>query len=297
MKKSQSNMDSKLKVVFFGTPSFVLPVLENLNKSFTVVGVVTAPDTYQGRKKILTSSPVKVYAKEHSIDVFQPEKPDNELLDDLKKINADIFVVAAYGKIIPQEIIESPTFGSINIHPSLLPLYRGPSPIQTALLHGDSKTGISIIKMDEKMDHGPILSQWDVELHPNDTFEKLHFSLFEDAAKKLPGIITEYVENKIVPTPQDEALASYCHMITRNSGYIDSNNPPNPPELDRMIRAYFPWPNAWTKLTFANNKEQIIKFYPENKVQIEGGKSMNLEELFNGHPEIKEKVLGLLGKN
>jgi methionyl-tRNA formyltransferase len=290
-------MDSKLNVVFFGTPSFVVPVLENLHKNFNLVGVVTAPDTEQGRKKILTPSPVKSYAEKNNIEVFQPDKLDTLLLEKLRKVKADIFVVAAYGKIIPQSIIESPRFGSVNIHPSLLPLYRGPSPIQTALLNGDSTTGISIIKMDEKMDHGPILSQWKVDLQADDTFEKLHFSLFEEAAKKLPSIITDYVENRIVPTPQIDAHTTTCHMITRVSGYFDSNNPPNPQELDRMIRAYYPWPNAWTKLKLANGKEQIVKFYPGDKVQVEGGKPMNLEEFFNGHPELREKVSELLGGN
>jgi methionyl-tRNA formyltransferase len=290
-------MDSKLKVVFFGTPSFVVPVLDNLYQNFTVVGIVTAPDTIQGRKKILTPSPVSSFGKTNNIPVLTPQQFSEDIVTELKNLAADVFIVAAYGKIIPLEVIDLPKYGSLNIHPSLLPLYRGPSPIQTALLNGDDITGVTIIKMDEKMDHGAILSQWKVELKPDDTFAKLHISLFEDAANRLTGIIKEYIDGSITLTPQDDTKATTCHMITRTSGYFDSNNPPTPIELDRMIRAYFPWPNAWTRLTFANNKEQIVKFYPENKVQIEGGKPMNLEELFNGHPEIKEKISGLLGKN
>lgn len=288
--------NKNLRVIFFGTPSFVVPVLAAIGKDFNLVGAVTAPDTEQGRKKVLTSPPVKIYAEKNNIAISQPEKLDDTFLDKIKDTKPDIFIVAAYGKIIPQSIIEFPPLGSLNIHPSLLPCYRGPSPIQTALLNGDRTTGVSIIKMDEKMDHGPLLSQWKVDLKPDDTFEKLHFSLFDDAAERLPTIIHDYAEKKIQPVPQDDSLATYCQMITRASGYFDSTNPPAPQELDRMIRAYYPWPNAWTKLKLSNGKEQLVKFYPENRVQVEGGKPMNLEEFFNGHPEIKEKVLKLLGE-
>lgn len=285
----------KLKIVFFGTPAFVVPVLDNLSKHFHLVGVVTAPDTEQGRKKILTPSPVKIFAKEHGITVLQPDTPDNKLLEDLKKIDADIFVVAAYGKILPQSTIELPPLGSLNIHPSLLPLYRGPSPIQTALLNGDTTTGISIIKMDEKMDHGPIIKQWEVSIKKDDTFEKLHFSLFKDAAQQLPGIIIDYRDGKLTPIPQDDSKATFCAMITRESGRFDSDNPPTPEELDRMIRAYYPWPNAWT-IVRIKNQELRIKFLPEQRIQVEGGKPMSVKDIINGHPELKELITGLLGE-
>lgn len=287
--------NSKLKIVFFGTPSFVVPVLENLSKHFHLVGVVTAPDTEQGRKKILTPSPVKIFAEKHRITVLQPDTPDNKLLEDLKEMGADIFVVAAYGKILPQSIIELPPLGSLNIHPSLLPLYRGPSPIQTALLNGDTTTGISIIKMDEKMDHGPIVKQWEVSINPDDTFEKLHFSLFEEASEQLPGIITDYSNEKLVPAPQDENKATYCSMITRESGHFDSDNPPTSQELDRMIRAYYPWPNAWTVVNIKNQSVRI-KFLPEQKIQVEGGKPMSVKDIINGHPTLKELITKLLGE-
>lgn len=297
LRKYQSKMDSKLKIIFFGTPSFVAPVLEILRKDFDLIGVVTSPDSIQGRKGILTPSPIKILGEENNIQIFEPEKLDATFLEDINALNIDLFVVAAYGKIIPQMILDIPRLGSINIHPSLLPLYRGPSPIQTALLNGDKESGISIIKMDEKMDHGPIISQWEFPIQPNDTFAKLRVSMFKGAALKLPAIINDFAKKKLIPTPQDDSKATYCQIITRDNGYFEWDNPPSPENLDRMIRAYFPWPTAWSKYRGVSGKELIVKFYPEKRIQLEGGKPMNLEDFFNGHPEMKEKVTAFLGMN
>jgi methionyl-tRNA formyltransferase len=277
-----------MKIIFFGTPSFVIPVLESLVSSFEVIGVVTAPDSIQGRKKVLTPSPVKQFALEQNIPVLQPHE--------LKTEEADLYVVAAYGKIIPQSILDIPKNGALNIHPSLLPKYRGPSPIQTALLHGNEKTGVSIIKMDAKMDHGPIVSQWETAISPNDTFESLHNSLFQDAADRLPAIISDFINGKITPIQQDEAGVSFCKMITRESGYFDSTNPPSPEELDKMIRAYYPWPTAWTKVRIKNNEERIMKLLPGKRVQMEGKNVMEMKDFLNGYPELTpllEKLLGM----
>ena len=277
-----------MKVIFFGTPSFVIPVLESLVSSFEVIGVVTAPDSIQGRKKILTPSPVKQFALEQNIPVLQPHE--------LKTEEADLYVVAPYGKIIPQSILDIPKNGALNIHPSLLPKYRGPSPIQTALLHGNEKTGVSIIKMDAKMDHGPIVSQWETAISPNDTFESLHNSLFQDVADRLPAIISDFINGKITPIEQDEAGVSFCKMITRESGYFDSTNPPSPEELDKMIRAYYPWPTAWTKVRIKNNEERIMKLLQGKRVQMEGKNVMEMKDFLNGYPELTpllEKLLGM----
>lgn len=288
----------KTRIVFFGTPDFVIPVLKKLIDNFTVVGVVTAPDTIQGRKKLLTSSPVKQFALQHNIPVLQPEKlrpfregstPVVEIENwKLKIPQADLYVVAAYGKIIPQSILEIPKNGALNIHPSLLPKYRGTSPIQATLLNGDSMSGITIIKMDEKMDHGPILAQWEIPINPTDTFSSLHHSLFKDAAEGLSGVITDFLNNKITPTAQDEAEATFCEKITRESGYFDSENPPDPQTLDRMIRAYYPWPTTWTRVKLKNGEEKIMKLFPEGKIQMEGKNIVTMKEFLNGYPELKQ---------
>lgn len=279
-----------MKIIFFGTPDFVISVLKKLIDNFTVVGVVTAPDTIQGRKKLLTPSPIKQFTLENNpaIPILAPEQFNNVAIQQLSELQPDLFVVAAYGKIIPQSILEIPKNGALNIHPSLLPKYRGPSPIQTALLNGDQVSGVSIIQMDAKMDHGSILNQWKIPLQPNDTFQSLHFSMFQDAADKLPQIIEDYSEHKIQVKPQDESQVTFCQIITRESGYFDSTTPPDPQTLDRMIRAYYPWPTAWTRVKLKNGEEKIMKLFPEGKIQMEGKNIVTMKEFLNGYPELKQ---------
>ncbi|MBI2330489.1 methionyl-tRNA formyltransferase, partial [Candidatus Daviesbacteria bacterium] len=185
------------------------------------------------------------------------------LVDSLNK--ADLGVVAAYGKILTKEELSTPKFGFINIHPSLLPKNRGPSPIQQAILNGDKTSGITIIKMDEEVDHGPIIYQEPLELSDKDTFATLSKKMFQRAADILPQIIKDFTQGKIKLIEQSDTKATYCKLLTRDSGYFDINNPPTPEALDRMIRAYYPWPGVWTRW---NNK--IVKFLPEGNLQMEG---------------------------
>lgn len=206
------------------------------------------------------------------------------LVDSLSE--ADLAVVAAYGKILSQQELNTPKYGCINVHPSLLPKYRGPSPIQSAILNGDQISGITIIKIDEKADHGPIIYQEQLELYDSDTFGTLSKKMFLKSAEVLPLIITDYMEDRIKPREQKHELATYCSQLTRESGYFDINNPPASEQLDRMIRAYYPWPGVWTKW---NNK--IVKFYPEGKIQMEGKKVMPLPDFLNGYPDFPLKQL------
>jgi len=277
-----------MKIVFFGTPSEVVPVLQNLIKHFEVIAVVTAPDRKSGRKQILTPPPVKIAAQKLKIHILQPYKLSENIVE-FNKLYADLFVVAAYGAIIPKQILKLPKFGAINIHPSLLPKYRGPTPIQTTLLNGDRKSGIAFIKMDEKMDHGPILQRIPLTLEATDTFAWLMQSAFAQAAQILPKVIEEYVSGKLQPQPQDDSLATYTNMITKEDGQIDFDNPPTQEKLDRMIRAYYPWPTVWTKMNI-KGKETRIKFLPDKKLQVEGKKLMNLKDFINGYPGLKEKI-------
>jgi methionyl-tRNA formyltransferase len=287
-----------MQIVFFGTPDFVIPVLEMLLKKFEVVGVVTAPDAIIGRKKLLTPSPVKTFASEHDIKTIHiPQVLNTDFEKQLQSKQADLYVVAAYGKIIPKHILEIPRYGAINIHPSLLPKYRGPSPIQSAILNGDKSTGVTIIKMDEKMDHGPILAQKEMSLGETDTFDLLLLRMFIEAAKLLPDTIERYISGSLKSSEQNEDEATYCSILTKEDGFIDMENPPDYKTLDRMIRAYYPWPTVWTRVRIRNQEARIMKFLPEGKVQIEGGKPMSIKEFLNGYPELKETLAKFLIPN
>jgi methionyl-tRNA formyltransferase len=205
------------------------------------------------------------------------------LVDSLK--DADLGVIAAFGKILTKDELNAPKYGCINIHPSLLPKYRGASPIQSAILNGDSQTGVSIIKMDEQVDHGVILYQSTLELSENDNFDILSNKLFHLAKEVLPKVITDFVEGKITPTPQDDSQASFCNLLTKDTGYFDINTPPDFQKLDRMIRAYYPWPGVWTKWRSSTGVSKIVKFLPDKKLQMEGKKPISFKDFLNGYPD------------
>lgn len=265
------------RVVFFGTPEFVIPVVSALHKNGWLAGIVTTPDKKVGRKQTLTPSPVKQWALRHKIPVFAPEQLDQNL-------DPALFVLAAYGHLLPQFILDIPKFGALNIHPSLLPKYRGPSPIQSAILSGDKVSGVTIIRMDQKMDHGPIIFTKEISLSDRDTLESLSKQMFKVGADLLTKIIPDFIEGKIKLTPQNDKEATFTHLVKKEDGYFDINNPPSPEQLDKTIRAYYPWPNAWTRW---NNK--IVKFYPNRIVQMEGKKPMKIEEFLKGHPDFPLK--------
>jgi len=238
------NQESGIRVVFFGTSDFAVPILEALFRNkYDMVAVVTNPDESAGRKQILTPPPVKAWAERQGLRIFQPATPDHIFLRELSDIVPDLIVVAAYGKIIPKEILEIPKFGALNIHPSLLPRWRGPSPIQYTILHGDTETGVTIIKMDELMDHGPIVAQqrWGIS---NIAYPELHDFLAKQGAKLLLATLPRHLNYEIVPIPQDDSKATYCKKLIREDGRIDWSRPAV--EIEQMVRAFNPWPGAWT---------------------------------------------------
>lgn len=200
-----------------------------------------------------------------------------ELVDTLPE--ADLGIIAAYGHILSMKELDTPKYGCINIHPSLLPKYRGPSPIQQAILNGDKETGITIIKMDAEVDHGPIIYQDTLELSDDDNFDTLSKKMFQLVVDILPKIIEDFAYGKIILKKQNDAIASFCDKLTRESGYFNIDNPPSADKLDRMIRAYYPWPGVWTRW---NNK--IVKFLPNNILQMEGKKPISLKDFLNGYP-------------
>src|SRR5258708_4570554 len=216
-----------IKVIFFGTPSYVIPILENLHKAYKLVAVVTQPPKLAGRKQLRTFSPVDTWAHKRKIPVI------TDLRQDFSEAN--LGVVASYGKIIPQNIIDMFGNGILNIHPSLLPKYRGASPIQGQIINGEVETGITIIRMDSKMDHGPILSQLKDEVYDTDTNETLRNRLFERSASFLIELLPNYLGNKIKLKEQNDEEATYTKIIDKDDGYVDLKTA-SPLEVDRKLR-------------------------------------------------------------
>lgn len=286
-----------MKVIFFGTPHFVIPVLDSLLKNFDVVGIVTAPDKKAGREQKMTPSPIKEHyqnfiynsAPSYQPLILTPETIDKRTFDKIAPLKPELFVTAAYGKILPKYLLDIPSLGAVNVHPSLLPLYRGPSPIQHTILNGDTVTGVSVMKMDEEMDHGPLLKSLPQEVHHTDTFATLTKHLFEKSAEILPEVIRDYVSGKITPVPQNHEKATYTKIVHKEDGYFELDNPPSKEVLERMTRAYYPWPGVWTKVKI-KNQEARIKFLPFDIVQMEGKKPVPSKDFFNGYPQLKEKL-------
>lgn len=199
---------------------------------------------------------------------------------------ADLCVVASFGKILTKIELSTPKYGCINIHPSLLPKYRGPSPIQQAVLNGDKTSGITIIKMDEEVDHGPIIYQEQLELSNTDNFDTLSKKMFQRAGKILPQIVKDFVQRKIKPVTQNHDMSTFCDKLTKESGYFDIQNPPPHDKLDRMIRAYYPWPGVWTRFRQGSSGQaKIVKFLPGGLLQMEGKKAIPYKDFLNGYPD------------
>tara|TARA_A100001015_G_scaffold288665_1_gene359751 strand:- start:361 stop:1206 length:846 start_codon:yes stop_codon:yes gene_type:complete len=231
--------------IFFGTPKLATLVLEELKKEGYLPSlVVTAPDKPVGRGLKLTPSPVKVWAQQHNIPTFEPTQFDDTAMNTLRAEKSAVFVVVAYGKILPQSVIAIPCMGILNVHPSLLPKFRGPSPVRTAILADAKVTGITIMKIDEKMDHGPILIQesYTPPEWPSNA-QELDEYLFIRGGALLANVLPKYVAGEIVPYEQDHEQATYCRLFTKEDGLI--NLADNPYTNLLKIHAYRGWPNAY----------------------------------------------------
>lgn len=228
-----------------GTPEFAVPALKALLGSEEVVGVVTQPDRPRGRGRKLRPSPVKEVALEADLPVFEPERiKDSAFLADLAKLAPDLIVVAAYGKILPKEILDLPRYGCWNIHASLLPKYRGAAPIQWALINGERETGITIMQMDEGLDTGPILLQKSLTIGEDETFGELYQRLAQLGAKALMEALELFKVGQLSPRPQPEDGVSYAPPIEKGMGRLDFSRPAS--ELACLIRAFDPRPGAYT---------------------------------------------------
>ncbi len=242
---NQNNKEKKVEYVFFGTSSFAVVILDEFEKAgFTPSLVVTTEDKPQGRKLLITPPPVKVWANQRNIPVLQPQKlKDSLFIRELQKQSWDVFIVAAYGKIIPQEVISIPRRHVLNVHPSLLPKLRGATPLQTSILEED-ETGVTIMRIDELMDHGPIIAQKKLTISewPIDV-EKLEKLQGEEGGKLLAQTLPAWIEGSVTEIPQDHNKATYTKKITKADGFINLDD--DPVRNYRKIQAYKGWPTAY----------------------------------------------------
>ncbi len=240
-----------MNIVFMGTPDFAVGALERIIEAgHKVTCVVTQPDKEKGRGKELAFSPVKECALKHNLPLFQPVKirlPEN--VEELKKYEADIFVVAAFGQILPKEILEMPRLGCVNIHASLLPKYRGASPIAWSVLNGDKETGVTIMQMNEGMDTGDILMQRSIEIGAKETTEGLFDKLSDLGAELIVEALDKLDRGELKPIPQDESKATKVGKMDKTFGLIDFNE--SAEVIERKIRGLYSWPSAYT---FLNGK-------------------------------------------
>ena len=250
----------KIKIIFLGTSSFGLPAFIALMKeeNFEIVLTITRPDKPSGRKQAVASSPIKIMALKNNITILQP----GHIIDIREKIalvKPDLIIVAAYGQIIPEAILNIPKFGCLNLHASLLPKYRGAAPINGAILRGEEQTGVTIMKMDKELDTGPILAQISLKVDPNDTAGTLHDKLSQASPDFLIKTIKQYIEGETTPRPQDSNYASYTKTLKKSDGLIDWGKPAQ--DLEKFIRAMTPWPTAWT--WWSGRQIKILSAQPE----------------------------------
>jgi len=236
-----------MKVAFFGTPEFAVPTLEQLEGSrHQIVLVVSRPDRPVGRHQVLTAPPVIAAARAHEIECIQPKSLKSDEIDSkLRESGADVAVVVAYGKMIPERLFDIPEHGFVNLHPSLLPRHRGPSPIQWALVCGDRATGVTTMRIDEGMDTGPIFLQRRVEIKPNETAELLSPRLAEIGAELVVRTLDEIEDEGLKPRPQPSDGANTTPLLRRNFAKVDWSMPAR--QLVNRLRGFTPWPGLYTK--------------------------------------------------
>ena len=305
-----------------GTPDFAVGTLEALiGAGHEILMVVTQPDKPKGRSGQTVPTPVKVCALEHGITVFQPERIKRpEAVEELKKQNADLFVVAAFGQILSQEILDMPSLGCLNVHASLLPKYRGASPIQHVILDGEEKTGITIMQMNAGLDTGDILYQKEIVIREDDTYESLEQALMKLGGETIVEALTLLEQGRLKATPQDDEKSNYAPLIQKEMGRIDFSR--DAFAIDRQIRGMNPWPSAYTtwrgkqlKLWRARPKEteksgapgEVIEVSKDHftvatgrgvldiwEVQLEGKKRMSSRDFLLG---VQLKPGDILGAN
>jgi methionyl-tRNA formyltransferase len=303
-----------------GTPDFAVPALRALIERHTVIGVVTQPDRPAGRNRQLQQSAVKQVAREAGIPVFQPEKLRRPAaIEALKRWLPDVYVVAAFGQILPQTVLDIPRHGSVNVHASLLPRWRGAAPIQAAIRAGDARSGITIMKMDAGLDTGPILSQRAIALAFDETGQTLHDKLAVLGSELLIETLPGFLSGEIISQPQDDALATYAPTIKKEEGLIDWTR--SAEEIERLVRAFTPWPGTYTfwngqplkihsgtagpgesppgRVVLTNQGVAIGTvdglFYP-TRLQLPGGKPLAIKDFMRGHAKLSGAQLSAVAR-
>lgn len=314
----------KIRVVFMGTPDFADFILNMLiEKDYNLVAVYTRPDKSVGRKQTVEESPVKQCALKHDIPLEQPAKFDDETIEKLREYKPDLIIVVAYGKILPKAVLEIPGFGCINIHPSLLPKFRGPSPIQNALLTGEEETGTTIILMDEGVDSGDILAQDTLAIEAIDTYPLLAEKLLAMSANLLLKTLPLWIERAITPQAQNPSKVTLCQLIEREDGHVVWSN--DATSIYNTFRALYTWPGIYSfwnrdqkqllrlkliRITYQKQSPQSTHRMGEvfelgekigvqsaqgviflEEVQLEGKTILPIAEFIKGYPEFIGSIL------
>jgi len=312
-------MKGSLKIVFMGTSGFAVPILQSLFDNYPVFAVVTQPDRPRGRGRLLSVSPVKERARALGIPVYQPEKVrDPAFIEEIRRLGPRLIVVAAYGQILPRDLLEVPEMGCVNVHASLLPRYRGAAPINWVIAEGESETGVTTIMMDEGMDTGPILLRRAVPIDPKDNTSSLQDRLAKVGAELVVETVRGLKRGEIPPRPQDADQATYAPPLKKEDGRIDWTQPAR--VLYRRIRALSPWPGSFTqmegrilKIFLADVDEAphrqrpgcIVDVGPQGirvaagkghlilkEIQLEGKRRLPVKEFLLGHPVEAGAILG-----
>lgn len=274
------------RIVFFGTPEFSSTILQKLiDNNYKPVLVITAPDRPIGRHGSTSPTPVKKTAKKNDIPVktYGSLRNREDVEKEIKSYQPDLIIVAAYGKIIPQNILDIPKLYPLNIHGSILPKLRGASPVQYAILEGLAETGITLMIMNDKMDEGDILKVKKIPITKDETSPSLFAKMSEIAANFLIQTLPEITKGDLKPQPQDHTQATYTKLLNKTDGEFSYLNPPK--NLSNMIRAYYPWPGVFTQI-----EGQTIKFLPENKIQLPNRKAISINDFKNTYRELSEKL-------
>ncbi len=288
-----------LRIIYMGTPDFAVPALEALIRGsapgavlpegYEIATVITRPDKPSGRNREIVYSPVKQVALAHGLPVWQPgslKRAENQ--EALAAYRADLFIVAAFGQILPQAVLDLPRYGTLNIHASLLPKYRGSSPVSAAILQGEQETGVTIMLLDAGIDTGPILFSRAIPLRGDETTASLTQRLAELGASTLLEVLPLWIGGRLVPQPQDHALATQTRMLTKEDGRIDWSRPAE--VLARAVRAYIPWPNAYT--TWRGKQLKILSASPTTDGQGEPPGMVSLEMLPGGGARVLRIATG-----
>jgi methionyl-tRNA formyltransferase len=309
-------------LVFMGSPQFAVPTLEALTHEHTILGVFTQPDKPAGRGQPLTAVPIKQWAIAHGIPVHQPRsfRKDPQAVETLRSLQPELIVVAAYGLILPQAVLDVPSRGCLNVHGSLLPRHRGAAPIMSALLMGDAESGITIMQMDAGMDTGPLLSMARTAILPDDTTASLGERLSHLGAELMADTLPKYLRGEITPRPQPEEGSTYSPKINKADARIDWRTPAL--EIERMVRAYTPWPGTHTvwegqlvkvlkveigdqRLERGGKIGEVVKLGDGSigivtgkailalkEIQLAGRKALKAEDFVRGQPKFIGAILG-----